>query len=87
VLARRPLEAVALALGGRAGARLTSRLGFGVGRMSLLRLIRALPEPAVPAPTVLGVDDFALTPTSLDDRLRHPFEYERKYAFARLQAA
>lgn len=27
--------------------------------MTLLRLVRALPEPPVPAPTVLGVDDFA----------------------------
>jgi transposase len=60
VLARRLLEPVALALGGRAGARLTDRLGLGVGRMTLLRLLRALPLPAVPALTVLGVDDFAL---------------------------
>ncbi|MFG1954827.1 ISL3 family transposase [Micromonospora sp. NPDC048830] len=58
-LARRMLEAVALALGGRAGARLTGRLGPQVGRMTLLRLVRALPEPPTPAPVVLGVDDFA----------------------------
>lgn len=58
-LARRILEAVALALGGRARARLTDRLGPGVGRMTLLRLFRALPEPPVPSPVVLGVDDFA----------------------------
>jgi transposase len=55
------LEAVALALGGRAGARLTGRLAAGVSRMTLLRLIRALPDPAVQeAPRVLGVDEFAL---------------------------
>ena len=59
-LARRLLESVALALGGRAGARLTTRLGLHVGRMTLLRLVRALPEPPAPTPTVLGVDDFAL---------------------------
>lgn len=59
LLARRLLEAVALAVGGRAGARLTSQVGTAVGRMTLLRLIRALPEPVVPAVTVLGVDDFA----------------------------
>jgi len=53
------LEAVALALGGRAGARLTDRLGPQVGRMTLLRLVRALPEPPIPSPVVLGVDDFA----------------------------
>jgi transposase len=57
----RVLRAVALALGGRAGARLAGRLAAAVSRMTLIRLIRALPEPAVSrAPAVLGVDDFAL---------------------------
>jgi hypothetical protein len=51
------LQAVALALGGRAGARLTGWLAAEVSRMTLLRLIRALPDPAVnTAPRVLGVD-------------------------------
>ena len=55
------LQAVALALGGRAGARLTGRLAAGVSRMTLIRLIRAMPGPAVAAsPRVLGVDEFAL---------------------------
>ena len=55
------LRAVALALGGRAGARLSGRLAAGVSRMTLLRLIRALPDPAaMAAPEVLGVDEFAL---------------------------
>jgi hypothetical protein len=55
------LEAVALALGGRAGARLTWWLAAKVSRMTLLRLIRAMPDPAVSAsPRVLGVDEFAL---------------------------
>ena len=58
-LAQHGMEAVALALGGRAGARLAGRLRPSVGRMTLLRLIRALPEPPVPALSVLGVDDFA----------------------------
>src|SRR5436190_1984175 len=58
-LARRMLEAVALALGGRAGARLAEGLGPHAGRMTLLRLVRALPEPPVSSPVVLGVDDFA----------------------------
>jgi transposase len=55
------LRAVALALGGRAGARLSARLAAEVSRVTLIRLIRALPEPAVTqAPRVLGVDEFAL---------------------------
>jgi transposase len=55
------LGAVALALGGRAGARLSGRLAVGVSRMTMIRLIRAMPLPAVSAsPRVLGVDEFAL---------------------------
>jgi transposase len=54
------LQAVALALGGRAGARLTSRLACTVSRSTLLRLIRAAPDPQNGTPLVLGVDDFAL---------------------------
>jgi transposase len=55
------LQAIALALGGRAGARLTGRLATAVNRMTLIRMIRALPGPALTeGPRVLGVDDFAL---------------------------
>ena len=55
------LQAVALALGGRAGARLSGRLAAGVSRMTLIRLVRAMPDPAVSSsPRVLGVDEFAL---------------------------
>ncbi len=39
------LQAVALALGGRAGARLTGRLACSASRSTLLRLIRAAPDP------------------------------------------
>jgi transposase len=53
------LEAVALALAGRAGARLASALGITVSRTTLIRLIRALPDPGIGRVTVLGVDDFA----------------------------
>ena len=53
------LEALGLALAGRAGARLATRLGIATSRDSLLRLVRALPEPPLAAVTVLGVDDFA----------------------------
>ncbi len=52
------LQAVALALGGRAGARLTGRLACAVRRSTLLRLIRAAPDPA--GGTVLVLGDFAL---------------------------
>ncbi|SDI64220.1 transposase family protein [Nonomuraea jiangxiensis] len=55
------LRSIALALDGRAGARLTSRLATAVSRMTLIRIIRALPDPILEAaPQVLGVDDFAL---------------------------
>jgi transposase len=55
------LEAVALALGGRAGARLSGRLAAAVSRITLIRLVHALPDPAVgTSPRVLGVDEFAL---------------------------
>jgi transposase len=54
------LGAVALAVAGRAGSRLAERMAVTVSRMTLLRLVRALPEQPVVAPRVLGVDDFAL---------------------------
>ncbi|MGW2402899.1 ISL3 family transposase, partial [Kitasatospora sp. NPDC001664] len=57
---RKVREAVALSLGGRAGARLAEHLAVGVGRDALIRLIRALPDPATEPVRVLGVDDFAL---------------------------
>jgi transposase len=61
VRAAEALQAVAFALGGRAGARLAQRLATSVSRMTLIRLIRRMPEPALQAsPRVLGVDDFAL---------------------------
>ncbi|WP_330182278.1 ISL3 family transposase [Nocardia sp. NBC_01503] len=57
---QRLLCAVALALGGRPGARMTGHLAATVSRMTLLRQIRALPDPDHATPRVLGVDDFAL---------------------------
>jgi hypothetical protein len=64
------LEAVALALAGRAGARLTGRLACAVSRSTLLRLIRAAADPEDHVPLVLGVDDFGmreLTAPQADD--------------------
>ena len=57
---RRIHEAVGLALGGRAGARLAELLAAPLSRDALIRRIRALPDPPVGEVAVLGVDDFAL---------------------------
>lgn len=54
------LRAVSMALGGRAGARLAGRLACAVSRSTMVRIIRAAPDPDYPVPLVLGVDDFAL---------------------------
>jgi transposase len=59
-LLRQMLEAVGLALAGRAGVRLAARLGVSTSGDSLLRLGRALPDPPAGSVEVLGVDDFAL---------------------------
>nr|WP_223186590.1 ISL3 family transposase [Streptomyces sp. CBMA29] len=56
---RRILEAVAVALAGRAGSRFAVVLGSVVSRTALLRRVMALPDPHWPEPGVLGVDDFA----------------------------
>jgi hypothetical protein len=58
-LLRGLLEAVALALAGRAGARLARAPGTAVSGTTLIRLIRAVPDPVIGQVTVLGVDDFA----------------------------
>jgi transposase len=58
-LLERMLQAIGLALAGRAGARLAGRLGLSASRDTLLRLLRALPDPEVCEVGVLGVDDFA----------------------------
>ncbi len=53
------LTAIALALGGAAGERLSKDLGYKASRNTLLGLIRKLPLPSSPDPQTLGVDDFA----------------------------
>lgn len=58
--AREQLTVIALALAGRAGARVAARLGIAVAKDTLIRLIRALPVPAVDVVKELGIDDFAL---------------------------
>jgi transposase len=54
------LTAIALGLAGRAGARLARALGMPVGYDTLLRLLRAQPDPAAGQVSVVGVDEFAL---------------------------
>jgi transposase len=54
------VTAIGVALAGRAGSRLATRLGLATGRNTLLRLVRGLPDPEIGAVPVLGVDDFAL---------------------------
>ncbi|MFC4506635.1 MULTISPECIES: ISL3 family transposase [Streptomyces] len=60
VLERVAVTAIGVALAGRAGARLGAVLQTAVSRMTLLRLVMALPDPAWAVPAVLGVDDFAV---------------------------
>lgn len=54
------LESIGLASAGRAGSRLAQSLGLTASRDTLLRLVRALPDPPVGIVTILGVDDFAI---------------------------
>jgi len=56
---RSDLEFVGLALGGRPGNRLCQHQQKPTSRTTLLRLVRALPEPPVETPHELGVDEFA----------------------------
>jgi transposase len=54
------LEAAALALAGRAGARLAAALGAAVSRHTLIRMVRAMPDPEAGQVAVLGADDVAV---------------------------
>ena len=63
---RTALTALGFALGGQPGARLARILHLPTSRMTLLRLLRAAPQPTVemptvetPTPRVLSVDDWA----------------------------
>jgi transposase len=54
------LQAIAVALAGRAGCRLAWALQAMASRSTLLRLVMAIPDPAAFTPRMLGVDDFAV---------------------------
>ncbi|MER5407379.1 hypothetical protein [Streptomyces sp. NPDC002769] len=59
------VRAIALALAGRAGARLAAVLHIVVSRVTLSNVLMALPDPTPPAPRVLGMDDFARVRSAL----------------------
>lgn len=54
------LRAIAVALGGKPGARVSQACKIPVSLHTLLRLLRRTPLPAIPTPRVLGVDDWSL---------------------------
>ncbi|QHG85496.1 ISL3 family transposase (plasmid) [Rhodococcus rhodochrous] len=54
------IEAIGLAMAGRAGARLAAKLGIHVSRDTLLRAVRSVPERSIETTPILGIDDFAL---------------------------
>jgi transposase len=56
---RASLAAIGLAVGGRAGARLARQLHVTCSRLTVLRLVAALPVPEVGPVRVVGIDDFA----------------------------
>lgn len=56
---QRIIGALGVVLAARAVARLALLLGIVVSRMTVLRMVMALPEPAWAVPRVLGVDEFA----------------------------
>jgi len=60
LLLREMLQTIGLLLAGRAGARLSRRLATPVSRMTLLRLVRSVPEHPPGQLTAVGIDDFAL---------------------------
>jgi transposase len=53
------LQAIGIALGGNAGARLAARLRLPTSAATLLRLVRAAWVPHAPALQVIGVDEWA----------------------------
>ncbi|MGW2254772.1 ISL3 family transposase [Kitasatospora sp. NPDC001660] len=56
---QRLLSALGVVLAARAVVRLALLLGVTVSRMTVLRLVMALPDPAWTTPRVLGIDEFA----------------------------
>ncbi|MFG3339499.1 ISL3 family transposase [Glycomyces sp. NPDC048151] len=58
--AQEVIDRLGTALAGRAGARIAGMLGIARSRHTLLRAVRALPDPEPPETTpVIGINDFA----------------------------
>jgi transposase len=55
----RQQQHIAFAVGGEAGCRLLDGLSMSTSADTLIRLVRAAPEPDVATPRILGVDDWA----------------------------
>ncbi|MCX4632601.1 transposase family protein [Streptomyces sp. NBC_01443] len=55
----RMVQAIGLAVGGRAGARLAGYLPVRASRDVIVREVRRLPDPPSGQVTVLGIDEFA----------------------------
>ncbi|GCD94685.1 ISL3 family transposase [Embleya hyalina] len=55
----RLVQAIGLAVGGRAGERLAAHLPVRASRSQILREVRALPDPPTNGVRVLGIDEFA----------------------------
>ncbi|KJY37820.1 hypothetical protein VR46_29865 [Streptomyces sp. NRRL S-444] len=55
----RMVQAIGLAVGGRAGARLANYLPLRASRDVILREVRRLPDPPSGQVTALGIDEFA----------------------------
>ena len=53
------LTNIALALGGKAGARLADKLVMTASASTLLRLLHQLEAPLVETPRIIGIDDWA----------------------------
>jgi hypothetical protein len=53
------LQTIGIALGGQAGARLTTRLRLPTSPSTLLRLVRASPVPDTPTLQAVGIDEWA----------------------------
>ena len=51
---------IGTALGGAAGSRHATQIAMPASGDTILRLVRRMPQPLLPAPTVIGADDWAM---------------------------